>query len=289
MSHSGTSATPPKFDSNLKIAVLGCGNLGSAIAKGIVASKLVQPSQIAITRRNLSHAGLEFFQAAGFQITADNNVAIKDATLVLVCVLPQYLNELLQQIKTNVTEKHIVVSCVSGAEIADIKRQLGNPEVEVIRAMPNTAIAVQESMTCIAGLNRASEKLALVTQVFDALGSTLIVEEKDIVPATALCACGIAFFCRAIRAAAQGGTEIGFHSEDAIHLAAQTAKGAAALLLVGGNHPEREIDKVTTPLGCTITGLNQMEHSGFSSAFIKGIVTAAEKAATLYKNKKRDD
>ena len=102
------------------------------------------------------------------------------------------------------------------------------------------------------------------------------------IPATALCACGVAFFLRSIRAASQGGIEIGFHPEDALLLAAQTARGAAALLLDEGGHPESQIDQVTTPRGCTIAGLNEMEHRGFSSAMIKGILVSAQKAGTLY-------
>jgi pyrroline-5-carboxylate reductase len=101
-------------------------------------------------------------------------------------------------------------------------------------------------------------------------------------PATALCACGIAFFLRAVRAASQGGIEIGFHPSEALTLAAQTALGAASLVLQRSEHPEREIDSVTTPRGCTISGLNEMEHQGFSSALIKGIVTSADKARSLY-------
>ncbi len=116
------------------------------------------------------------------------------------------------------------------------------------------------------------------------MGKTLLIDEEQMIAATALGACGIAFFLRAIRAASQGGIEIGFHSDEALHIAAQTAKGAAALLLNMKNHPEYEIDKVTTPRGCTISGLNQMEHEGFSSAMIKGIVTSAEKASRLYVN-----
>ena len=101
-------------------------------------------------------------------------------------------------------------------------------------------------------------------------------------PATALCACGIAFFLRAIRAAAQGGIEIGFHPEEALTMAAQTALGAASLVLDRSRHPEHEIDSVTTPRGCTISGLNEMEHQGFSSAMIRGITRSAEQAASLY-------
>ena len=115
-------------------------------------------------------------------------------------------------------------------------------------------------------------------------GKTIVIEESLMVPATALCACGTAFFLRAIRAASQGGIEIGFHAADALFMAAQTAKGSAEMLLEKGKHPENEVDKVTTPMGCTISGLNQMEHNGFSSSLIKGIVTSAEKAGTLYAN-----
>jgi pyrroline-5-carboxylate reductase len=114
------------------------------------------------------------------------------------------------------------------------------------------------------------------------MGQTIFITEEQMTPATALCACGIAFFLRAIRAASQGGVQVGFHAEEAIRLAAQTARGAATLLLNDDTHPEIKIDKVTTPMGVTIAGLNEMEHHGFSSAMIRGIVTSAEKAAKLY-------
>jgi pyrroline-5-carboxylate reductase len=148
--------------------------------------------------------------------------------------------------------------------------------------MPNTAIAIQESMTCLCTDDSNVEALPLVKKIFDALGRTLVIDETLMVPATALCACGIAFFLRAVRAASQGGIEIGFHAEEALLMAAQTARGAASLLVKEGSHPESEVDKVTTPQGCTISGLNQMEHHGFSSALIKGITTSAAKAAVLY-------
>jgi pyrroline-5-carboxylate reductase len=138
-------------------------------------------------------------------------------------------------------------------------------------------------MTCLAAEDDAPEgALAEAESLFEVVGRTLVIPEEMIVPATALCACGIAFFLRCVRAAAQGGIEIGFHPEDAAVLAAQTAKGAAALALRTGAHPESEIDRVTTPRGCTITGLNEMEHAGFSSAMIRGIVTSARAAADLY-------
>lgn len=121
-------------------------------------------------------------------------------------------------------------------------------------------------------------------ELFDAVGRTLVIEEEMMVPATALCACGVAFFLRCVRAASQGGIEIGFHPEEALLLAAQTAKGAAALGLKEDSHPEGEIDRVTTPRGCTIAGLNEMEHRGLSSAMIRGITVSAKAAEGLYRS-----
>jgi pyrroline-5-carboxylate reductase len=149
--------------------------------------------------------------------------------------------------------------------------------------MSNTAIAIREAMTCLCAAPEHQPALGRAKTLFDELGKTLLVSEEMMLPATALAGCGIAFFLRAIRAASQGGTQIGFHSEEALLMAAQTARGAASLLLSTRGHPESEIDKVTTPRGCTIEGLNEMEHHGFSSAMITGIVTSSNKAAKLFK------
>eukprot|EP01117_Protostelium_nocturnum_P004337 TRINITY_DN1574_c0_g1_i1.p1 TRINITY_DN1574_c0_g1~~TRINITY_DN1574_c0_g1_i1.p1 ORF type:complete len:285 (-),score=108.58 TRINITY_DN1574_c0_g1_i1:58-912(-) len=278
------------MDPSTKIAILGCGNIGLAIAKGIAFAGLVPTENITITRKsNESIAKFRKENSEPFVATTDNLEAVKNSTILVLGVTPQSLNDLLSSIRSSLRDDHLLISVISGAEISDIRSRIGNDKVEIVRAMPNTAIAFRQSMTCIAFSHPNSKAVEPTKQIFDALGSTLVVSEEQMVPATALCACGIAFFLRAIRAAAQGGIEIGFHSEDAIKLAAQTAKGAAELILSGGNHPEREVDKVTTPQGCTISGLNMMEHNGFSSAFIKGIVTSAEKAAILYKAKKRSN
>lgn len=264
-----------------KIAVLGCGNIGSAIANGLVKSESVKPENIYLTRRDVEH--LDKFSKRGFVTTSDNKEAVSKSEVVIIGVTPQQLNELLEDIKSALHSNiKVVISVVSGASIKQVKEKLGNG-YPVIRVMPNTAIAIQESMTCISAATEDKKALDLTIQIFDKLGETVVIHEDLMVPATALCACGIAFFMRAIRAASQGGIEIGFHSENALAMAAQTAKGAAAMIIEAGEHPESEVDKVTTPQGCTISGLNQMEHSGFSSAMIKGIVTSAEKAETLYR------
>ena len=147
--------------------------------------------------------------------------------------------------------------------------------------MPNTAIAVGKSMTCICSNEKAQLKLNTARKIFDILGATLVIPERQMQAATVVCASGIAFWMRLIRATTQAAIQLGFDAKEAQHLAMHTAEGAANLLIHTGNHPEQEIDKVTTPNGCTIEGLNEMEHQGFSSAFIKGIVTSSRKAAGI--------
>ncbi len=268
---------------NNRIAILGCGNIGTAIAEGLVVSKKYACSDIFLTRRNkklLKRPGEK-----GFKTTTENKKAVESCGIIIIAVTPQQIKNLVTEIRESIIpEKHIVISVASGASIKQIKDYL-KKGVPVVRVMPNTAIAIQESMTCICANGEDREALELSADIFNHLGETITIKEELMVPATALCACGIAFFLRAIRAASQGGIEIGFHAEEALFMAAQTAKGAAAMIVERKNHPEKEVDKVTTPLGCTISGLNEMEHCGFSSSMIKGIVTSAKKASLLYSDK----
>lgn len=265
---------------NKKIAIIGAGNIGSAIALGLNESGIVASGDIVVTRR--SPESLNRFKELGMKTTTSNREAVEFADVIIVAVTPKELNGLLEEIDPFLVEgRHELISIVSGASVGEMKSRL-TKKVPVIRAMPNTAVAIRESMTCLCGDAEDREALDRGVKLFEPLGAAIVIREDLMVPATALCACGIAFFLRAVRAASQGGIEIGFHAEDALFMAAQTAKGAASLLLQKGSHPEGEVDKVTTPRGCTIAGLNQMEHSGFSSSLIKGIVVSAEKAEKLY-------
>jgi len=261
------------------ITIIGSGNIGFSLAKGLVKSGLCQASDIALTRR--SRSSLEAEAALGFRVDDDNRQAVNGAEVVVLAVLPQQARRVMEDIKTTVTPQQTIVSVVSGLSCADVKAVLGADKT-VVRAMPNTAIAIGQSMTCIATDTASPEKVGRIEKLFESVGSVVVIQEDLMTSATALCACGIAFFLRAIRAASQGGVEIGFHAHDALKMAVQTAKGAADLLLQTRQHPEGEIDKVTSPKGCTIAGLNEMEHHGFSSAFIKGIKLSAQKAGGLY-------
>jgi pyrroline-5-carboxylate reductase len=264
------------------IAILGGGNLGRALAMGWTEAGYCTPSRITITRRQPEKLG--YFADAGFRVGSDNVAAVQASDVIVLAVQPQQIGELLEEIRPAIDPaRHRVVSVVSGVGIAQLRERLGSP-VPIVRAMPNTAVSIRESMTCLASEDADTAALLEAQELFEFVGRTLVVSEDMMIPATALCACGVAFFLRAVRAASQGGIEIGFHPEEALLLAAQTAKGAAALVLSQGRHPESEIDQVTTPRGCTIAGLNEMEHQGFSSAMIKGILLSASKAETLYRS-----
>ena len=194
-----------------------------------------------------------------------------------MAVKPFQVKEVLQQIQpVLVPGKQVLISLVTGVWIKDIREIVGS-EIAIFRAMPNTAIAIQESMTCICASEVTEDQQKVVTDLFNQLGKSVFIEEKLMDAATVLGACGTAFAMRYIRANIQGGIEIGFSAATASLIAAQTVKGAAELLLIKKTHPEQEIDKVTTPKGCTIAGLNEMEHQGFSSSLIKGVITSYRK------------
>jgi len=266
--------------SGRRIAVLGGGNLGRALAEGWVGAGLTEPEQVRITRRRPER--LDDLAVRGFRTGSDNGNAVRNSRLVVLAVQPQQIEALAEEIRGVLNPRqNRVISVVSGVPLAELTRLLGD-EIPVVRAMPNTAVSIGESMTCLAGEPHTAELLDDAGRLFDAVGRTLVISEDMMIPATALCACGTAFFLRSVRAASQGGIEIGFHPEEALTMAAQTAKGAASLLMREGSHPESEIDRVTTPRGCTIAGLNEMEHQGFSSALIKGILISARMAGELY-------
>ena len=259
---------------NKKIAIIGGGNLGTAIAEGLIKSQFCVASDITITKRNT--ATIKHLADKGVKISSDNQAAIRNSELVILAVKPFQVAEVLNGLKKALTVKHILVSVVTGVLMEEIETTV-KKKLPVFRAMPNTAIAIQESMTCISYSNASDTQVGFVTVLFATLGKVTMIDEKLMDAATVLGACGTAYAMRYIRANIQGGIEIGFDSATANLIAAQTVKGAAELLLQKGTHPEQEIDKVTTPKGCTIVGLNEMEHQGFSSSLIKGIATSYNK------------
>lgn len=258
-----------------KIAILGGGNLGAAMAEGLIKSQFVSPNQITVTRRNVE--AIHHLKALGVTVTSQNDTAIKNSDVIIVSLKPYNVKAVLEGIKANFDPaKHILISVVTGVYLKDLVA-IVNHGIPIFRAMPNTAIAIQESVTCLCQTGASAEQVQYVTDLFNQLGITIPIDEKLMDAATVLGACGIAYALRFIRAATQGGIEIGFDARTANLISSQTVKGAAELLLKLNRHPEEEIDKVTTPKGCTIVGLNEMEHQGFSSSLIKGICASFDK------------
>lgn len=256
-----------------KIAIIGCGNLGSAIAQGLLDGGLASSSIIA-TRRNI--AALSSLQDQGVGVTSDNNEAASTADILLLCVKPYNLLSVLESMRGQLRSDQIIISAATGISLEEIQ-QVVHSDNAIFRAMPNTAADVKESVTCLCYTKASATQVSDVLQIFDQVGQTIVIDESLMEAATVLGACGIAYVLRFMRGMIQGGIEIGFSADVAKRIVSQTVKGAAELLITRQQHPEHEIDKVTTPRGCTITGLNEMEHNGFSSSLIKGITASFDK------------
>lgn len=256
----------------MKITIVGGGNLGTAIATGLVESKFTEASNITVTKRNLQTIG--YLKEKGINISSDNQESAKDADIIILAVKPFQIREVVESM--HLKENQIVASTVTGVWLKDLRQWIGGG-VKIFRTMPNTAIAIRKSVTCISHEESDQKSIDLVKDLFDHLGASIVIEEKLMDAATVIGACGIAFAMRYMRASIQGGIQIGFSVEQANFIVSETVNGAAELLLKHHSHPEQEIDKVTTPQGCTIAGLNELEHRGFSSAVIKGVTASFDK------------
>ena len=268
----------------MNIAIIGVGNLGLAIAKGILSSESLDVNQLFLTKRNTSSLEEWAKNYDQVKVTQDNKEAIQASEVVIFAVQPGQLGNLLWDLKPVLdSSKHTIISTITGKKIVDFESMLGK-DFAIVRSMPNTAAAVGQSMTCMSGNEKAAGKMELAQQILSTLGHVLVIEEGLMQAATVVCASGIAFWMRLIRATTQGAIQLGFDAPEAQDMAVQTCLGAASLLQLGGGHPESEIDRVTTPKGCTIEGLNEMEHQGLSSALIKGLVTSFNKIDDIKKS-----
>ncbi|MGS2738310.1 pyrroline-5-carboxylate reductase [Sinomicrobium sp. M5D2P17] len=257
----------------MKIAIIGSGNLGLSIAKGLIISNSV--TTLYLTKRNPG-AIKSWEEYGNVTVTSDNREAVKHSDILIFAVQPGQFEGILQEIKDLLNEKHVLISTITGFKIRKIESVIGN-EHYIIRSMPNTAISVGKSMTCVCSNEKGKQRVELARAIFNKLGTSVEIPEEQMRAATVICASGIAFWMRLIRATTQGAIQLGFDAKEAQELAMHTCMGAATLLIESGNHPEEEIDRVTTPRGCTIEGLNEMEHSGLSSSLIKGIVSSFNK------------
>ena len=259
---------------NKNIGIIGVGNMGGAIVVGLLKSEFVRADEIFVSDRKENV--LNEMREKGVHAFDDNLLTAQKADVIIVAVKPYHIEQVLQEIKPALNPDKILISIVAGVGIQELGNMAG-ANIPIFRVMPNTAIALQESLTCISANGNTAVHRGYVVELFDKLGKTIEIPEELMAAATVLSSCGIAYALRYIRAAMQGGIEIGFGAEMAQFITAQTVKGATELVLQTGHHPEREIDKVTTPRGVTITGLNEMEHKGFSSSLIQGVLASYKK------------
>jgi len=263
----------------MKIAIIGTGNLGRSIAKGLITNNAI--TTLYLTRRHLNSLS-EFEGYKNVTVTTDNLLAVQQSDILIFAVQPAHFETILKDVTPYLTEKHVIISTITGYTISKIEEQVGRDKF-IIRSMPNTAIAVGKSMTCLCSNEQGAKRIKIAEAIFNRLGHSLSIPENQMQAATVVCASGIAFWMRLIRATTQAAIQLGFDSNEAQELAMYTCEGAANLLITTGNHPEEEIDKVTTPKGCTIEGLNEMEHKGLSSSLIQGMVASFNKISNIKK------
>lgn len=263
----------------MKITIIGAGNIGGAIAGGFAKGTIFKPSDIVCTAQSQSTLNKMKAVNPDFVLSLDNIAAVKDADIIILAVKPWRIESVIDQIRGELDyDKQIIVSVAAGLTFEQLNAFLTkNTEYDylvtptIFRIMPNTAIEVLSSMTFVSAYNASPEQTELVVQIFNELGNAMLVEERLMGAGTALASSGIAFALRYIRAAIEGGVELGFYPKQAQEIVVHTVKGAVDLLLENKSNPETEIDKVTTPGGITIRGLNEMELSGFTSSVIRGL------------------
>ncbi|MCK5402195.1 MAG: pyrroline-5-carboxylate reductase [Flavobacteriaceae bacterium] len=261
----------------MKIAIIGTGNLGQSIAKGLITTNAI--TTLYLTKRNIEDIK-DFKGYKNVIITSDNALAVQNSDILIFAVQPAHFEAILKAVAPVLNENHVLISTITGFSISKIEDIVGQDQF-VIRAMPNTAIAVGKSMTCLCCNENGNKRIKIAEAIFNRLGTSISIPEDQMQAATVVCASGIAFWMRLIRATTQAAIQLGFEASEAQELAMHTCEGAANLLITTGNHPEQEIDKVTTPKGCTIEGLNEMEHKGLSSSLIQGMVTSFNKINTI--------
>lgn len=253
----------------MKIAIIGAGNMGGSIARGLAKGNLIPVENIIVSNPSQGKLELLMNDYPAIKTTHNNAEAAAGADIVILAVKPWYISNVLRELKLK--GKQILVSVASGISFEELSHDVIEPEMPMFRIIPNTAISEQQSMTVISSRNATPDMEALMVNLFSEMGLAMILPEEKLQAATALASCGIAYVLKYIQAAMQAGIEMGIRPADAMDMVAQSAKGAAELILNNATHPSVEIDKVTTPGGITIKGINELEHNGFSSAVIKAM------------------
>ncbi len=265
---------------NMKVAIIGAGNMGGATARGLARGTLVRTEDIMVANPSQGKLDVLKDEYPEICVTHENREAVKDAEVVILAVKPWKIREVIEEIKDVLDyDRQLVASMAAGIgtdRLCEYLERDGCCPV-VFQIIPNTAISVMSGMTFITSVGATKEQDDRMVAVFKEMGDAMWVEERLMNAGMALASCGIAYVMRYIRAVTEGGVELGFYAKDAQQVIMQTMKGAVELLAAGGLHPEQEIDKVTTPGGLTIRGLNAMEEAGFTASVIEGLRASVNK------------
>ena len=261
----------------MKISVIGAGAMGGAMVEGLIKGDYIQNEDICLA--DPSRPIRDKFADMGVTATPSNQLAAQGADIVCVVVKPWLVEQVLTGIRDVMDyDQQMLVVVAAGVKSESITEWMTKEGkmIPTFLVIPNIAIAQLESMTFIAPVVADQQQTAQVKELFDTMGHSIITDEQHLGAGTTLASCGIAYAMRYIRAASEGGVELGFKADDAKQIVMQTMKGAVTLLEATGLHPEAAIDLVTTPGGVTIKGLNEMEHNGFTSSVIKGLKAGAK-------------
>ncbi|MDE3181625.1 MAG: pyrroline-5-carboxylate reductase [Acidobacteriota bacterium] len=263
-----------------KLAVIGAGKLGEGLLSGILGSQLAPVSHVMATVAHQPRADY-LAEKYGIRAGTNNREAVAGADLVLICLKPQQVKGFLQDVKKNLKRDALLISAAASVTTTFIEREL--PYLaRVVRAMPNTPCLIRHGMIAIArGKNSTESDLKIANRVFGAMGRTVTVDEKHMDAITGLSASGPAYVYTIIESLAEAGVKLGLPRELSTELSAQTLLGASALVLQSGEHPAKLKDMVTTPAGCTIDGLLELEEGGLRVTLIKAVVRAAQRAKQL--------
>jgi pyrroline-5-carboxylate reductase len=266
--------------SDKKLAVLGAGKLGGILLRAYLKQGLFKAKNVTATVKHGEKA-LALTKELGIPVTSDNRKAVKDADIVLLGLKPQVMAEVLKEIAPEIGVKAVVISVAASVPTSYLEQHLGE-RAAVVRAMPNTPAAVGCGMTGICrGAHAGAEHLEIARAMFEAVGRTVVVDEKNMDAVTGLSASGPAFAYIILESLAEAGVKVGLPRDVATLLAAQTMKGSASVVLETGDHPALLKDAVTTPAGCTIDGIMELEEGKLRVTLIKAVVKATSRAGEL--------
>ena len=251
--------------------------MGGATVRGLIGKGILRAGDTVCCDVNRSALEQMSKDCPGIGTDTDPRGHLAQADCIVLAVKPWLVEQLLKSYKDSLDlKRQNLIVIAAGITFDMLKGWLGE-DATIFRVIPNTAIAVGSSMSFVSALNADAQRTAAVVDLFGALGRAMLIPEEKMGAATALASCGIAYAMRYVRAATEGGVELGFAAKDALEIVLNTVKGATDLLMASGANPEDEIDKVTTPGGITIRGLNEMEKEGFSWSVIAGLRASSTK------------